>query len=201
MNLIIREIFHSIQGEGRRVGESSIFIRLANCNLNCWFCDTDWSHGDIMSLMEIYQEIEKYKCKWIVWTGGEPTLQLNEKAIEFFKIRGYKQAIETNGTNPVPHGIDYITCSPKREVPLKLLFSNFPFGVHEFRYPVDKDSLPPDISFLPIAENYYISPLFLGDEKIRGELDMDNVELCVNFVKENPDWKFSLQIHKIIAIR
>ena len=114
MNLNVNEIFYSLQGEGGRTGQASIFIRLAKCNLACSFCDTDYERGVKMTLEEVLGEIEGWPCKWIVWTGGEPTLQLTDEVVAFFKERGYYQAIETNGTRRVPIGIDYITCSPKQ---------------------------------------------------------------------------------------
>lgn len=194
----VREIFYSIQGEGGRAGEASIFIRLANCNLNCWFCDTDWSYGEEMTIEEIREEISKYKCEWIVWTGGEPTLQLTEEILEQFPE--YKHAIETNGTNKPPHGLDYIVCSPKKEVHIQTLRDNFAF-VSEFRYVFDGTQEIPSIKDLPYADNYYVSPIFLGEKKKRFDLDEDSVEKAVEFVKNNPEWKFSLQVHKIINVR
>ena len=114
MKLNVNEIFYSLQGEGGRVGEPSIFIRLTECNLACSFCDTDFAEGDDMTLEQIGDVISAYPCKWIIWTGGEPTIQLNDAHVAFFKEKGYKQAIETNGTRRVPSMIDYITCSPKK---------------------------------------------------------------------------------------
>jgi len=195
----VREIFYSIQGEGGRAGEASIFIRLADCNLNCWFCDTDWSWGNDMSIEEIKNEISKFNCEWIVWTGGEPTLQLTNDILKEFSE--YKHAIETNGTNPVPSRINYITCSPKKEVHIETLKENFPLGVDEFRYVYDITQRPPAIENLPNANNYYVSPIFLGEKKKRFDLDEDSVKRAIDFVKNNPDWKFSLQVHKIINVR
>lgn len=114
MSLTVNEIFYSLQGEGGRTGEASIFIRLSKCNLACSFCDTDFEFGNRMTLDEILAEISQYPCQWIIWTGGEPTLQLKDETVAFFTEKGYKQAIETNGTRRVPAGIDYITCSPKQ---------------------------------------------------------------------------------------
>lgn len=197
----VKEIFYSIQGEGGRQGEASIFIRLANCNLNCWFCDTDWTKGIEMSLEQIQNEIKDFNCKWIVWTGGEPTLQLNDSILSYFANLGYKQAIETNGTNKVSSLIDYVTCSPKNEVSLEDLHNNFPEGVNEFRYPVSDDVKIPSIKSLPYADNYFVSPIFTGEEKKRFELNEQNIDKCIDFVLKNTDWKLSLQIHKILNIR
>lgn len=197
----VKEIFYSIQGEGGRQGEASIFIRLAKCNLNCWFCDTDWTKGFEMSLEQIQKEIENFNCKWIVWTGGEPTLQLNDSILLYFRKLGYKQAIETNGTNKISKLIDYVTCSPKNEVSLKDLHNNFPNGVNEFRYPISNDVTIPSIKSLPYADNYFVSPIFTGQEKKRFELNEQNINKCIDFVLKNTDWKLSLQIHKILNIR
>ena len=203
MSLIVREIFHSLQGEGGRQGEASIFIRLANCNLNCWFCDTDWSTGTEMTMEQIAGEISAFKCDWIVWTGGEPTLQLTDAVAEFFFELGYKQAIETNGTNPVSRFVRYITVSPKKETSLKMLNDNFGIrGVDEFRYPLGAgEAEPPKIYDLPPASHYFVSPIFMGEEKKRFALNEGNVAQCIDFVKRNPDWKLSLQLHKILNIR
>jgi 7-carboxy-7-deazaguanine synthase len=146
MNLNVNEIFYSLQGEGGRTGQASIFIRLAKCNLACSFCDTDFERGVKMSLEEVLKEIEQYNCKWIIWTGGEPALQLNDKIVAFFKERGYLQAIETNGTKRIPSGIDYITCSPKQN--FEIVRELIP-EVDELRFPIQKGDPLPDISILP----------------------------------------------------
>ncbi len=193
MNLSINEIFYSLQGEGGRTGEASIFIRLSRCNLACSFCDTDFEGGKSMTLPEILSEIEQYPCRWIIWTGGEPTLQLNEEAVTFFKQKGYKQAIETNGTRKVPAGIDYITCSPKRNFEqTKELIPE----VDELRFPVAKGDSLPDISVLPKTNRYLLSPIF--DEH---QIVKENVAYCVELVLKNPRWALSLQTHKLIGIQ
>lgn len=193
MNLKIVEIFHSIQGEGYNSGMSAIFIRLSNCNLNCSFCDTDWSKGDVMTIKEIKDKISKYNCKNIIWTGGEPTLQLDKEILSHFSE--YFNCIETNGTRKVPEGIDYISCSPK--IGYEMLHDIFPDGVDEFRY-VSAYKLP-DISLLPKATNYYISPLFLGKEK--DEINFSHINKCIEIVKKENKWKLSIQIHKILKVR
>ncbi len=193
MNLSVNEIFYSLQGEGGRTGEASIFIRLSRCNLACSFCDTDFEGGKSMTLPEILSEIEQYPCRWIIWTGGEPTLQLNEETVTFFKQKGYKQAIETNGTRKVPAGIDYITCSPKRNFEqIKELIPE----VDELRFPVAKGDSLPDISVLPKTNRYLLSPIF--DEH---RIVKENVAYCVELVLKNPGWALSLQTHKLIGIQ
>ena len=192
MKLIINEIFYSLQGEGARAGRPSIFIRLSKCNLRCSFCDTEYDSGEEMSLEEIHKDIEKFGCKWIVWTGGEPTLQLTDEIVAFFKSKGYMQAIETNGTRKVPQGIDYITCSPKQHFErIKELILH----AHELRFPMVKGDELPNLQELPEADNYLLSPIFDANK-----LNKENLVYCVKLIKENPQWSLSVQLHKLIDI-
>lgn len=193
MNLNVNEIFYSLQGEGGRTGQASIFIRLAKCNLTCSFCDTDFERSVKMTLEEVLKEIDKFNCKWIIWTGGEPALQLNEEVVSFFKEKGYLQAIETNGTKRLPAGIDYITCSPKQN--FELVKELIP-EVDELRFPIQKGDSLPDISVLPKTNRYLLSPIFDNDKIIK-----ENVDYCISLIKDNPIWALSLQTHKLIGIR
>ena len=193
MSLRVNEIFYSLQGEGGRTGEASIFIRLSKCNLACSFCDTEFESGVKMTLDEVVSEISEFPCQWIIWTGGEPTLQLTEEVVSFFKAKGYKQAIETNGTRHVAAGIDYITCSPKQEFEkVRALIPE----VDELRFPIAKGDALPDISILPKAKKHFLSPIF-DDLQVIPE----NVDYCIELVKQNPVWALSLQLHKLIGIR
>lgn len=193
MNLNVNEIFYSLQGEGGRTGQASIFIRLAKCNLTCSFCDTDFERGVKMTIDEILRKIGPYGCKWIIWTGGEPTLQLTDAIVALFKEKGYLQAIETNGTRRVPEGIDYITCSPKQQ--FEKVRELIP-EVDELRFPIQKGDPLPDIAILPKAKHHFLSPIFDNNNIIQ-----ENIDYCVYLVKENPLWALSLQIHKLIGIR
>lgn len=193
MKLTVNEIFYSLQGEGGRQGEASIFIRLTKCNLKCTFCDTDFEHGDEMSLEEIASEIKAFGCQWIIWTGGEPTIQLRDEHLQYFKDLGYKQAIETNGTRPVPSLIDYITCSPKQKY--ESIKDHLP-KVNEIRIPVAEGDQIPDVSVFPKADKYFLSPIFDGDKPIK-----KNIEYCVDLILRDPRWQLSLQIHKLINIQ
>ncbi len=196
--MVVNEIFYSIQGEGLNSGRAAIFIRLSKCNLSCSFCDTEFETGEKMSIEEIRDKIKAYPSKFIIWTGGEPSLQLKEDTIAYFKALGYEQAIETNGTRPMPKGLDYITCSPKPEA-LKLLNKNFPDGVSEFRFPITEDSpMPPAISTLPKAKGYLLSPVFVGEALDR--LHQPSLDRCLRYIMEHPEWKLSLQLHKLIEV-
>lgn len=192
MKLIVKEIFYSLQGEGGRVGEPSIFIRLTKCNLACSFCDTDFAEGDEMSVAEILEAIKAFETKWIIWTGGEPTIQLNDEILIVFREAGYKQAIETNGTRRVPSLIDYITCSPKQNY--EDIRNKIP-QVNEIRLPVQVGETLPDVSVFPPSDKYFVSPVFDGNQP-----NMDNINYCVDLVKANPEWTLSLQMHKLINI-
>ena len=194
--LSVVEIFNSIQGEGANVGKAATFIRLSGCNLNCSYCDTEWETGVEMSIDEIKREVEKYSTRLIIWTGGEPTLQLNSEILQQFTA--YTQAIETNGTTPVPAGIDYVSCSPK--VSAATLRGNFTY-VDEFRFPVSVGSIVPSIDELPDAANYFLSPVFTGDEKKMESLDIQNLEYCLKIIENDPRWRLSVQLHKLLRVR
>ena len=100
MILNVVEIFKSIQGEGANAGRSAVFVRLACCNMSCWYCDTNWSESHEMSVSGILEEVNKlsspddYPNNLLIWTGGEPTLQLTDEILESFK--DYYNCIETN---------------------------------------------------------------------------------------------------------
>lgn len=192
MKLTVNEIFYSLQGEGGRSGEASIFIRLTKCNLSCDFCDTDFANGTDMTTEQILEHIAQYPCRWIIWTGGEPTIQLTDEHLALFRKQGYKQAIETNGTRTVPSMIDYITCSPKLNY--EKIKDKIPF-VNEIRMPIKEGDKVPDIAVFPKADKYFLSPIFDGNQ-----INRKNVDYCVEMIKQHPDWTLSLQIHKLINI-
>jgi len=199
--LNVVEIFKSIQGEGANAGRAAVFVRLTDCNMSCWYCDTDWSKGQNMTVDEVLSEVKKltnpvvHPNSLLIWTGGEPTIQLTDEILEYFE--DYCNCIETNGTNPVPDKIEYISCSPK--VSSAVLRKNFSH-VNEFRYPVQSGDVLPDISELPLADNYFISPVFSGEEKKRFQQNQENIEYSINYIKNNPAWRLSLQLHKLLNI-
>jgi len=194
MNLKVKEIFYSLQGEGGRQGAASIFIRLSGCNLNCDFCDTDFSGGEEMSLQQILTAIRKFPCKWIVWTGGEPTLQLTEFCLIFFKLAGYLQAVESNGSNRLYSLFNYTVISPKEDT--FDILQELNTRVDEIRMPIRVNDPIPMMESLPRADYYFLSPIFT---KSKAETKA-NIDYCVEQVKQHPEWRLSLQMHKWIGI-
>lgn len=195
-NLKVSEIFYSLQGEGARIGTPTIFIRLTGCKAkNACFsmgikCDTEFESGKEMTLEEICNWIENNakQCREITWTGGEPTDQLTNEIVSYFKEKGYYQAIETSGLNPVPAGIDFICVSPK--VAEHVIKKNFPLGVDELRYVRHKGQAIPVPSITAI--HYWISPHSDGFN-----INSENLKHCIQLCIENGKWKLSLQNHKL----
>ncbi|MDO5016829.1 MAG: 7-carboxy-7-deazaguanine synthase QueE [Porphyromonas sp.] len=192
------EVFRSLQGEGANSGKSVVFLRLAGCNLNCAFCDTDFRQTNLeLTPTELLSMIErKYPlCKNVIWTGGEPTLQLTDEVVSLFKSHGYWQAIETNGLKPAPLGLDYITLSPKCD--LQRVRENYNGRiVGEVRCPIAAGDALPAIEELPQALHYMVSPIFDGDRMVP-----ENIRHCQFLIERDPRWRLSLQLHKLIGIR
>lgn len=196
--LRVSEIFYSLQGEGRRAGEPSIFIRLQGCSAKhaCYAsgvrCDTEFESGKEMTLEGIFEWISEHGngCKWIVWTGGEPADQLTPEVVKFFRDEGFMQAIETSGIKPVP-SVDWLTLSPK--VAEHVLAKNFPEGVTEIKY---VRHLGQDIPQPSVVANYrYISPHF------DGYFPNDaNLKHCIQLCLDNPGWFLTVQAHKLWQI-
>lgn len=201
MRLKVNEIFYSLQGEGHFTGTPAVFVRLSGCNLSCPFCDTQHQHGTQMTEEEIVVAISKYPARHIVITGGEPTMQLTDSLIDKLHAAGWFVQIETNGTLPVPKGIDWVTCSPKEggevvldEVDeLKLLFPS--------TFLLDSDAslsgTEGEGPSLPRAREHRLQPLDTGDEARNREI----VEQTIQYLLAHPEWKLSLQTHKILNVR
>ena len=110
----INEIFYSLQGEGAHAGHPSVFVRFSGCNKRCPFCDTRHEEGTLMTDDDIIRAVKLYQADWVILTGGEPSLWIDSEFVRLLKkATGKKVAIETNGTNPLPPEIDWVTVSPK----------------------------------------------------------------------------------------
>jgi organic radical activating enzyme len=193
----INEIFYSVQGEGVRAGCASLFLRFSKCNLLCtveshgFDCDTEFESGRDLSIEEILEEFERLSkgCEWVVLTGGEPALQVDSVLIEALHAAGYLLAIETNGTLPLPQGLDWITVSPK--VPEEALRQR---TADEVKYVRAVGQPLPET----VVEARYriISPAFSGDQLLR-----ETLQWCLDLVRDHPEWRLSVQQHKGWEIR
>lgn len=195
----VNEIFYSLQGEGYHSGVPSVFVRFSGCNLRCPFCDTDHSSGSGMTDDEIVAEINRYPAHWIILTGGEPSLQIDEDFLQtLHNATGKRIAIETNGTNALPHGIDWVTVSPKTgiggnvELPLRVVLAD------EIKVVDTGQPLEPYFTLDCRRDStlMYLQPCFVGDpDTLRA-----NIARTVNRVLTDPRWRLSAQTHRFLNI-
>jgi 7-carboxy-7-deazaguanine synthase len=208
----VKEIFYTLQGEGANVGRPAVFCRFAGCNLwtgreedraaaVCTFCDTDFIGTDGMGggkFASAHALAAAVAAQWpsasslrarrlVVCTGGEPLLQLDEAAVAAFHDEGFEIAIETNGTQLPPPGIDWICVSPKADAPLRLLAGD----ELKLVYPQAK-ALPERFERLNFA-HFFLQPMD-GPDRER------NTQLAVRYCLEHPQWRLSLQTHKLLGI-
>jgi 7-carboxy-7-deazaguanine synthase (Cx14CxxC type) len=206
----IKEIFYTLQGEGAHAGRPAVFCRFAGCNLwtgresdrataVCQFCDTDFvgtdgeRGGKFSTPQVLAAEInslwpESYTAsKYVVFTGGEPLLQLDEALIAAMHAVGFEIAIETNGTLPVPPGVDWICVSPKMGSKLVVEKGN------EIKVVIpQKDQDLAAYEGLDF-DNFFVQPM-------DGPMAAFNTTLAIETCKRNPKWKLSLQTHKLLQI-
>ena len=192
MNYKINEIFYSLQGEGLHAGTAVVFIRFSDCNLNCGFCDTEFTKGIVMSIPEIIDavKVNAHSCRRIVFTGGEPLLNDLSPLIDELNSLGFTIAVESNGTCERPAGIDWLTVSPKEEAGYAIPKAS---KIDELKFIINEDSKMVDVLTL----QRHAQHIFLQPESEKPE----NIAKCVDWIEEHPNWRLSLQIHKIINIR
>lgn len=201
MTYSVQEIFYSLQGEGARAGSANVFVRFSGCNLTCrkategFDCDTDFSSGVRMTGDDIAQRIDeltdtKRGDLGVIFTGGEPTLQLDAALVQKVKEMGLFAAIETNGLRAVPLGLDWVSCSPKTAE-----HTLFEQPVSELRYVRAANQALPKPRLL--AKHHYVSPAFSDDERETRA----NLAWCIRLCKEQPQWSLSVQQHKFFNIR
>jgi len=196
----LTEIFYSLQGEGLRAGTAAVFVRFAGCNLACtkaiegFDCDTDFSPKLRLTAKEILEEVKKFSsvCRWIVLTGGEPTLQLDSNLVQILHEAGYFLAIETNGTKELPATLDWVSVSPKPRTKIVVKCPD------EIKVILSTGRKPPSLGDLPAAMNgrYLVSPAFSGQA-----IDVKALAWCIHLVKEDPIWRLSVQAHKQWGVR
>lgn len=192
----VNEIFYSLQGEGRWTGRPAVFVRMSGCNLSCPFCDTDFTHYTEMTAQDIVEQCLRTgsECRFIVLTGGEPSLQADDALIEAWHQAGYYVAVETNGTHLLPQGIDWITCSPKKafvetQAAVVIPHANELKLVFDDKHPVDCCHLK--------ADYMYLQPCDTGNDEQNAII----MKHCIEYIKQHPEWQLSLQTHKIIGIQ
>ena len=209
MSYSVKEIYLTIQGEGFHTGKHAVFCRFTGCNLwtglekdrnkaICTFCDTDFVGTDGLNgakyssaelLAEKIDELwqKDLKDKLVVFTGGEPLLQLNKKLIDLLHSKKFKVAVETNGTIIPPENIDWICVSPKKGAKFKLKHGD------ELKLVYPQDDFSPKL-----FENFDFDHFFL--QPMDGKNLQRNILQSVSYCIENPLWRLSLQTHKIMGI-
>lgn len=196
----INEIFYSIQGEGCFAGKPAIFIRFSGCNLACPFCDTDFRSGMEMSIAQIIEHIREIgkACRFVVLTGGEPTLQVTEQFVDALQDAGYLVAMETNGTRPWPGNLDWVTVSPKDIFcgERAALCEDNPWA-DEIKVVYNGENGHLLAKYEDLASALYIQPCDTGNPAKNAEI----LKSAIEWLKDNPDWKLSLQTQKIINVK
>ncbi len=209
MTYTVKEIFYTLQGEGGHAGRAAVFCRFAGCNLwsgreedraaaACRFCDTDFvgtdgeGGGRFDTPAALADAIAKTwrgggGSPYVVFTGGEPLLQLDSALLDAVHARGLTCAIETNGTRPAPPGIDWICVSPKAGQPLTLTRGD------EMKLVYPQDGLRPDQVENLAFEHFWLQPM-------DGAARQENTRAAVAYCLAHPRWRLSLQTHKVIGI-
>ena len=211
MTYTVKEIFYTLQGEGTHTGRPAVFCRFTGCNLwtgreedrataICDFCDTDFvgvgpDGGKFRSPNELADAVDRrwpslngHGKRFVVCTGGEPLLQLDEAAIAAFHEHGFEVAIETNGTLEPPAEIDWICVSPKAGSKTVLRRGN------ELKLVYPQLGARPDSFEADDFDHFYLQPM-------DGPALARNTELALEYCLAHPQWKLSLQTHKFVGIR
>ena len=191
------EVFYSLQGEGQRTGQATVFVRFAGCNLACEFCDTDFRVQETYTVAELAGEIARVggECRWVCFTGGEPTIHDLRALCDSLHSLRYLLQMETNGTRPHPEwGIDHVTVSPKQPQGGRL-HPWYEANAAEFKYVVDDEA---DLARALEGVQIHGRMTFVQPNA----LNPNAVSLCIEAVKQHPEaLKLSLQTHKFLQIR
>jgi 7-carboxy-7-deazaguanine synthase (Cx14CxxC type) len=225
MSYTVKEIFHTLQGEGANAGRAAVFCRFSGCNLwtgrdqdrhkaVCRFCDTDFvgvgpDGGRFATAAELAAAVA---ARWteatgatpaearaagirplVVCTGGEPLLQLDEPAIDALHAQGFEIAVETNGTQPAPAGLDWICVSPKAGAPLALTQGD----ELKLVFPQAEPEAQPE-RFEGLAfRQFWLQPMDVADPERRAA----NVRAAIAYCMAHPRWRLSVQTHKLVGVR
>jgi len=211
MTYSVKEIYYTLQGEGARTGRAAVFLRFAGCNLwsglerdradaVCKFCDTDFvgvdgtGGGKFASAQDLARAVAKEWPKgsmaqpYVVCTGGEPLLQLDDALVAALHAEHFEIAIETNGTLDPPRGVEWICVSPKADAQLKLTRGN------ELKLIYPQAGAPPERYAALLFDHFFLQPM---DNPERAANTRAATEYCL----AHPQWRLSLQTHKLIGIR
>jgi 7-carboxy-7-deazaguanine synthase (Cx14CxxC type) len=211
MTYSVKEIYYTLQGEGAHTGRAAVFLRFAGCNLwsglerdrgeaVCRFCDTDFvgidgpgggKFADAAALARAVFAQWPVQAKgkpYVVCTGGEPLLQLDREAIEALHDKGFEIGIETNGTLLPPPGIDWICVSPKADAEQRLMRGD------ELKLIYPQAGAAPERFAGQDFRNFFLQPMDNADRAA-------NTEAATQYCLEHPQWRLSLQTHKLIGIR
>ena len=210
MTYTVKEIYYTLQGEGGQAGRAAVFCRFTGCNLwtgreedrskaVCQFCDTDFigtdgpGGGKFASADALAQAVLKH---WptgsggkplVVFTGGEPLLQLDEALVDALHAAGFEIAVETNGTQPAPEGLDWICVSPKADAELVLRRGT------ELKLVFPQSNAMPERFANLDFQHFFLQPM----DGIEGR---KNTQKAIAYCLQHPQWRLSIQTHKVIGI-
>lgn len=206
----VKEIFYTLQGEGANAGRPAVFCRFSGCNLwtgreadranaVCTFCDTDFvgvgpdggkfaTADALAAAVESRWPTSDRDNRFVVCTGGEPLLQLDAEAVHALQVRGFEVAVETNGTQDAPPGLDWICVSPKSSAELRLKKGD------ELKLVFPQADVDPERFRGLEFEHFYLQPM-------DGPRLAENTEEAINYCLAHPWWRLSVQSHKVLKIR
>jgi 7-carboxy-7-deazaguanine synthase (Cx14CxxC type) len=221
MTYTVKEIFYTLQGEGAHTGRAAVFCRFSGCNLwsgreedrsraVCQFCDTDFvgvgpDGGRFKSAKELADAVDRCwtgeaggerrgvgsgrrERKFVVCTGGEPLLQLDETAIAELHQRGFEVAVETNGTRTAPKSLDWICVSPKAGAPFLQKSGN------ELKLVYPQENAAPEKFADLDLQHFFLQPMDGAEVAI-------NTERAIEYCLRHPQWRLSIQTHKLVGVR
>jgi 7-carboxy-7-deazaguanine synthase len=212
MTYSVKEIFYTLQGEGMNVGRPAVFCRFTGCNLwtgreqhrdraICQFCDTEFvgtdgiGGGKFKQAQDLAHAVgttwdavsSSRQHAFVVCTGGEPLLQLNNILIDALHGEGFEIAVETNGTQNAPANIDWLCVSPKARAPLRQLQG------HELKLIFPQPGAEPERFESLAFEHFFLQPM-------DGPLREENTKSAIDYCSKHPRWRLSIQMHKLIGI-
>jgi 7-carboxy-7-deazaguanine synthase len=211
MSYAVKEIYYTLQGEGARSGRAAVFLRFAGCNLwnglesgraaaVCRFCDTDFAGTDgvgggkfaaaasLAAAVAATWPVLDCAQPYVVCTGGEPLLQLDEALVEALHAKGFEIGLETNGTLKPPRGIEWICVSPKAGTALTLDTGQ------ELKLVYPQEGAEPERFAALLFEHFFLQPM-------DGPAREANTQAAIEYCLQHPQWRLSLQTHKLTGIR